>query len=77
MKSLILLKMIVCLLGISLCIFGLGICLFGLKFALELMSLAIGLPAPHWITDALAACLGTVVLLWGYRDSRHFLHPKP
>lgn len=77
MKSLILLKMVVFVLGLSLCIFGLGICLFGLKFALELMSVAVGLPAPHWVTSALAACLGAVALLWGYRDSRHLLHPKP
>ncbi|TXH01775.1 MAG: hypothetical protein E6R05_05160 [Candidatus Moraniibacteriota bacterium] len=76
MKSLILLKMALCILGLLLCIFGLGICLFSLKFALELMSVAVGLPAPHWITNTLAACLGAVALLWGYRDSRHLLHPK-
>ncbi len=77
MKPLILLKMAVCLFGLLFCIFGLGICFFGLKFALELMSVAVGLPAPHWITNALAACLGALGLLWGYRDSRHLLHPQP
>lgn len=75
MKPLILLKMAVCLLGFSLCIFGLGVCFFGLKFTLELMAIAVGLPTPHWITNALAACLSTFGLFWGYRDFRHLSHP--
>lgn len=62
-------------LAILLCLFGLGLCLLGIKLGIELMAMELGYSTPNWVTYALTAIGGVLVLLWGYRDHRRNVPP--